>query len=68
MNFPLKGTEKLFDLNSQENQNLENGSMGGEETKLREELAAMTKKATELEVGDGGGDGGDAVGGKETKL
>ena len=24
--------------------------MGGEETKLREELAAMTKKATDLEV------------------
>ena len=34
----------------QENQNLENGSVGGEEAKLREELAAMTKKATELEV------------------
>ena len=69
MNFPLKGTEKLFDLNSQENQNLENGSMGGEETKLREELAAMTKKATELEVGDGDdGDDGDGDGGEETNL
>ena len=34
----------------QENQNLENGSVGGDEAKLREELAAMTKKATELEV------------------
>ena len=34
----------------QENQNLENGSLGGDETKLREELAAMTKKATDLEV------------------
>ena len=34
----------------QENQNLENGSVGGDEVKLREELAAMTKKATELEV------------------
>ena len=74
LNFPLKRTEKkLFDLNSQENQNLENGSMGGEETKLREELAAMTKKATELEVGGGGGDGdggdgGDGDGGEETKL
>ena len=55
--------------------------MGGEETKLREELAAMTKKATELEVGGGGGDGdggdggdgddgdgGDADGGEQTKL
>jgi len=35
---------------SEENQNLENGSVGGDEAKLREELAAMTKKATELEV------------------
>ena len=34
----------------QENQNLENGSLGGDEAKLREELAAMTKKATDLEV------------------
>ena len=34
----------------QENQNLENGSVSGDEAKLREELAAMTKKATELEV------------------
>ena len=40
----------LTTLTFQENQNLENGSMGGEETKLREELAAMTKKATDLEV------------------
>ena len=37
--------------------------MGGEETKLREELAAMTKKATELEVGGGGGDGDGGDGG-----
>merc|ERR1719460_956699 len=35
---------------TEENQNLENGSMGGDEAKLREELAAMTKKATDLEV------------------
>ena len=59
-------------MNSQENQNLENGSMGGEETKLREELAAMTKKATELEVGDGDdgddGDGGDGGDGDEDQL
>merc|ERR1719367_1531379 len=37
-------------MQSEENQNLENGSMGGDEKKLREELAAMTKKATDLEV------------------
>merc|ERR1719367_2049878 len=37
-------------MQSEENQNLENGSVGGDEAKLREELAAMTKKATELEV------------------
>merc|ERR1719367_1541162 len=37
-------------MQSEENQNLENGTVGGDEAKLREELAAMTKKATELEV------------------
>merc|ERR1719367_1564360 len=37
-------------MQSEENQNLENGSMGGDEKKLREELAVMTKKATDLEV------------------
>merc|ERR1719225_447037 len=35
---------------SEENQNLENGSVGADEAKLREELAVMTKKATDLEV------------------